>query len=1061
MKKIILSILALAAAFSLGAQTKMEDWQDPNMFEKNRLPMTATFTTDQQQTLSLNGMWNFNFNESVDTRLKGFEALGYDDSSWDKIPVPGMIELNGYADPLYVNIGYAWRGNYKSNPPFVPTEKNFVGQYRRTFEIDKSWIGKSIRLCIGSATSNVRVWVNGKEVGYSEDSKLEARFDITRFVKAGKNEIALEVFRWCDGSYLEDQDFWRFTGIARGVYVYTRENRRIEDVNVSGDMNGKLTVRTDVSAGVANVEYEVVDASGKAVAEFNVPVAKKGEVSEDGNRVLRTEATVANPLLWSAETPNLYTLNVKAYDRKGLAESTSIEFGFRTVEIRNAQLLVNGQPVLIKGVNRHEMNPYGGYVVSEADMIRDIQIMKELNVNAVRTCHYPNDPIWYELCNRYGLYVTDEANIESHGMGYGEESLAKRADYNAAHMSRTQRFVKRDINHPCVIVWSLGNEAGNGQNFYDTYDWIKAYDSTRPVQYERAGRDRNTDIYCPMYLGVQGCERYLTRNPERPLIQCEYAHAMGNSMGNFKEYWDLVRKYPEYQGGYIWDFVDQAIWWPSDKPGTDHIFAYGGDFNDYDASDGTFNNNGVIAADRTYHPHTYEVRYQYRSIHTSGSDVASTGKVNIYNENFFIGLCKYRMIWTLTVGGESVLTGVVDNVEVDPQATKAIALGVSGSELMAAVAEADPKGEQDAYLNVSYVLKKADGLLPAGTEVAYDQIALYQAPVKPFAAGSAAVAGKKLNYADGVFSGYVASEGTAGEHHGEWTARFIDGALASYTVNGVEQLIEPLTPSFWRAPVENDMGAGHERRSAMWRNPELKVASFDIADDGECKVVKTVYAPIGEFAIVEMTYRIHPDGSIEASESMKDAGKLAEAPVLMRYGMKLAMPGQFSTVDYIGRGPWENYSDRITSTLVGHYVQSVNDQFHYGNVRPQESGTKTDIRRYRVLDDRGNGFEITSDILFSASAIPFAMDDLDMTLTEPRPRPNPTNSQTGNAGHTLELLAKAHENDRMNGETHVNFEMVQMGVGGSDSWGAWPLEPYIVRPAERCFNFVIRPIIGR
>ncbi len=1051
----------LFAASSLCAQTPSEDWQDPRVFERNRLPMTATFETDQQKTLSLNGLWKFNFNENVASRLRGFEAVKYDDSAWDEIPVPGMIELNGYADPAYLNIGYVWRGNFKNNPPFVPVDRNFVGQYRRTFEIDKSWLGKRIRLCIGSATSNVRVWVNGREVGYSEDSKLEARFDITRYVKAGRNVIALEVFRWCDGTYLEDQDFWRFTGIARGVYVYTRENRRIEDVNVDGDMDGNLSVRTDVSVGITSVAYDVIDAEGHTVAAFNVPVARKSELSEDGNMILRANVRVDNPKLWSAEAPNLYTLKVRAFDRNGLAESTSVDFGFRSVEVKGAQLLVNGKPVLIKGVNRHEMNPYGGYVLSEEDMIKDIRIMKELNINAVRTSHYPNDPLWYELCDRYGLYVTDEANIESHGMGYGEESLSHRADYHAAHMDRTKRFVKRDINHPSVIVWSLGNEAGNGQNFYDTYDWVKAYDPTRPVQYERAGLYRNTDIYCPMYMKPDHAEKYVSGNPDRPLIQCEYAHAMGNSIGNFKEYWDLVRKYPAYQGGYIWDFADQAIWWPSSSPGTDHVFAYGGDFNDYDASDGSFNNNGVIAADRTYHPHSYEVRYQYRSIHTSAGDLASTGDVSVYNENFFTGLEKYRMVWNVTVGDKVVLSGSVEDIHVAPQDIEDVSLGVGGREIMETVAKADPDGVYGAYLNVSYVLKASDGLLPAGTEVAYDQIVIRDAPVMPFEAGSAAVSGASLKYDGEEFSGYFSYGGTAGERGGEWTARFRDGALVSYTVNGMEQLSEPLMPSFWRAPIENDMGAGQDKKNAMWRNPEFKVASCRVYAEGDCQVVKTVYEPVGKAAIMEMTYRVHPDGSIEGSENMIDAGELSDAPLMFRYGMKFAMPGRYSTIDYIGRGPWENYSDRKASAVVGHYVQSVNDQYHYGYVRPQESGTKSDIRRFRVLDDSGCGLEITSDVLFSASAVPFSINDLDMTLTEPRPRPNPTNAQAGNAGHSLELLAKAYVGNRSQGTTYVNFEMLQMGVGGNDTWGAWPLESYLVRPMERTFNFVIRPVIGR
>jgi len=756
MKKTLLILAAALAATPLfaGKNDKMEPWQDPNVFEENRLPMAATFVTDQQKTLTLNGVWKFKWNETIEGRTKGFEAVDYNDTDWGTIPVPGMWELNGYNDPIYLNVGFAWRGHYENNPPYPPTEHNYVGQYRRMFNVDKSWIGKQICLCIGSATSNVRVWVNGKMVGYSEDSKLEARFDITRYVKAGENLIALEIFRWCDGSYLEDQDFWRLSGIARGVYVYTRERERIEDVNIIAGMDGNFTVNAKVTKGVRNVRVAVIDRNGNQVA-YREATPVKGEAILNG--------MVQNPDLWSAEIPNLYTLKVTASDRKNVVESTSIDFGFRTVEIKNSQLLVNGQPVLIKGANRHEMNADKGYVVSEEDMINDIRIMKELNMNAVRTCHYPNDPRWYALCDKYGLYVVDEGNIESHGMGYGDKTLAKRPDYKAAHLIRDQRMMRRDFNHPSVIIWSLGNEAGFGDTFVACYDWLKANDPTRPVQYERAEKASQNDIICPMYASPKWCEDFAKGNPDRPLIQCEYAHAMGNSMGNFKEYWYLIRKYPNYQGGFIWDFVDQALRWPSNEGGTDHIFAFGGDFNEYDPSDGSFNCNGVIAADRTLHPHAYEVRYQHRNIHTS---LAGQGRVNVYNEYFFKDLSQYRMLWNISVDGEAVSSGVVENLNIAPQKTKTVDLGF----------KTIPQADADIFLNVLYVLKTADGVLPAGTEVAYDQIMLREKSGAAFVAGSASVSGKSLAHSETadayVFSGSFAFAGTQADRVGDWTATF-------------------------------------------------------------------------------------------------------------------------------------------------------------------------------------------------------------------------------------------------------------------------------------------------
>ncbi|MFA6592344.1 MAG: glycoside hydrolase family 2 TIM barrel-domain containing protein [Bacteroidales bacterium] len=1101
MKRIsyVAGLLLSCVFFQSVAAEKLEDWKDPNVIEHNRLPMSSTFTTDQQKTLSLNGVWKFKFNESIAARTKGFEASAYDDSSWGTIPVPGNWELNGYCDPVYLNIGYAWRGSYKNNPPVPPIERNYVGQYRKSFDIAQDWIGKDICLCIGSATSNVRVWVNGKEVGYSEDSKLEARFNITKFVKAGKNTIALEIFRWCDGSYLEDQDFWRLSGIARGVYVYTREQKKLEDIKISASADGSISLVTEVTPGVAFVSYEVLDAKGDKVASFNEPVVKKYEVSALGNVLLRSSAKVENPLLWSAETPNLYTLTVKASDRKGLCESTSLKFGFRTVEIRNAQLLVNGRPVLIKGANRHEMNPYKGYVVSEEDMIEDIRIFKELNINTVRTCHYPNDPLWYSLCDKYGIYVIDEGNIESHGMGYGNETLAKDPQYEYAHLQRDERMVRRDYNHPSVIVWSLGNEAGNGENFYKCYDWIKAFDKTRPVMYERAEQDRNTDIFCPMYASPSRCVKYCVNNPSRPLIQCEYAHAMGNSLGGFKEYWDLIRKYPAYQGGCIWDFADQALYWKSDasKTGSDHIFVFGGDFNDYDPSDGSFNCNGIIAADRSYHPHAYEVRYQYRSILTSLSSPSwftardvSDCSVDVYNENFFIDLSRYSMSWNVEVNGVKVLSGCIDDLKVAPQDTETVSLGFSRQYLLDAafkVTGSEDFRYSDVNLNVSYALKTNDGLLDAGTEVAYDQIPLYEGGLKVEPRFAAAFSGEKeadaavssrsklpvrsnvpalsklparsKNGNSVVFSGMYSFAGDGLERGGEWTATFDEtaGTLVSYTMGGKELLAGALTPSFGRAPTENDMGAKLQDKRKVWMYPSFDVYSCKVTEGADCYVVTTVFKAI-QSASVRMTYYVYADGSIAACEAMKDAGGLDKMPDLFRFGMKLPMSGSYSVIDFFGKGPWENYSDRNSSALEGHYAQSINDQYHYGYVRAQESGTKTGLRYLKVLNDNGAGLEFTSDVKFSASVLPFSQQDMDATLNGTPSRPNPTNKQVGAPLHSLELKAKARDNDRSAGTTYVNFDLVQTGLGCINSWGALPLEEYIIHPCEREFHFVIRPV---
>jgi beta-galactosidase len=1030
MRKLILS-LALAAAFlPLSAKPALEPWQDPNVFEENRMPMRATFVTAEQQTMSLNGLWKFHFNPTIEGRLKGFEAVGYDDAGWDEIPVPGLWDLQGYCDPMYVNIGYPWRGHYQNNPPYPALEHNYVGQYRRTFTVDRSWIGKQICLMIGSATSNVRVWVNGKMVGYSEDSKLEARFDLTKFVKAGENTIALEIFRWCDGTYLEDQDFWRFSGIARGVEVYTREKERLEDVHVTGWADGSLKVALEVTKGITAVDLEVLDANGRKVLSETGLKPTKGKVDYTGS--------VRNPSLWSAEVPNLYTLKVKASTKKGAAESTCVDFGFRTVEIVGNQLKVNGQPILIKGVDRHELSATGGYVVTEAEMIRDIRIMKELNVNAVRTCHYPDDPRWLALCDKYGLYVVDEGNIESHGMGYGPETLGRNPLFAAAHLARDSRMVQRDFNHPAVIVWSMGNEAGDGPNFEACYDWIKAYDPSRPVQYERALQyehhtsHRYTDVYCPMYYSPDQVKAYL-KVGTKPFIQCEYAHAMGNSMGNFKEYWDIARAEPGCQGGFIWDFQDQALRWPSDAPGTDHIYIFGGDLNDYDPSDGSFNCNGVIAADRTLHPHAYEVRYQYRNILTAAG--SRPGVVKVTNEYFFNDLSAYRLAWSLEADGEVVRTGVTEQLDVAPQQTKAFVLGIG--EL--------PAG-QVVTLNVNYQQKAADGLLPAGHVVAYDQLILRDEPSLPMGTG-APVEGKvkaEESASAYTFSGTVSRKGTLGTIPAQWSVT-IDksaGALSSYKVDGKEMLAGLMVPCFDRALNENDLGARFQEHFAFWRNLSFKVASVAMKQVGNNCQVDVVYAPIGGKARVKVAYVVDPEGKVGVSEAMEDAGGLADAPHLFRFGMRFAMPGAYSDLDFFGLGPWENYSDRHSAALLGHYRQRVEDQYHYGYVRSQESGTHTDIRWMRLLDAAGNGLEFTAPTPFSASALPFSLEDLDAHV------------------HSLELKAKACEGNRSRGKTYVHIDLVQMGVGGIDSWMSWPLKEYLLPAKEREFVFVLKPVHG-
>lgn len=1012
-------IITISANQVQAAQTD-PDWQNASVVERNRLPMRATFHTDDPQ-MSLHGLWKFKWYETPDGRSTTFFQPQTDDSDWGEMPVPGIWEVNGYGDPLYVNIGYCWKGQFENNPPYVPVEKNHVGQYRNSFTVPADWNGKQIILHIGSATSNIRVWINGKKVGYSQDSKLEARFDVTRFVKPGEeNLFAFEIFRWCDGTYLEDQDFWKLAGIARETYLTAREKEHIEDININADAEGNLSWKVVATKGIKEVIFRIPRLGYSLV--LNKPSAVK-----DGLKVFEGAERFDNVMLWSAETPNLYHVEVIATDGKKSCGTANLTTGFRTVKIEGKLLYINGKPILIKGVNRHEMNPYGAYVISKEDMLRDIRIMKELNINTVRTCHYPDDPYWYELCDKYGLYVIGEADNEAHGLGYGEGTIAKNPLYNKEITNRVERMMRRDRNHPSIIVWSLGNEAGNGQNFFDAYDFAKAFDPTRPVQYEQgqggANRDRNSDIFCPMYIRYANAEKYIKNDQDRPFIMCEYAHAMGNSMGGFKEYWDLIRKYPTFQGGCIWDFVDQALYKPADaeKYGTDHVFAFGGDYNSEDPSDASFNNNGLIAPDRAWHRHAYEVRYQHRSILAWASpEEAAKGRVHIFNEYFFIPLDRFSLDWELVRNGVAFRRGSVASLGVQPQESAAIDLGYKvNPELLK---------DSDVYLNISFRLNRQDGILPAGTELSYEQIVLSESWVPD--------AYTPLTLSKRPFEIEFDKE---------------TGSLTKYSYFGKNLISSPILPCFGRAVTDNDEGMlvdlsfdkEAKRMFATWRNPEIKATSFEDRQDGDTRIVTVKYKPI-EDAIPVLTYRIAPDGVINVTLSVEDAGNLKAAPHFFRVGVEFEMPGEYSQIDFYGEGPFDSYCDRRSSTMMGHYTQSVIDQYDYTVVRPQESGTHCGLKWFSVLNPDGNGIRITSSAKeFSASALPVSRQMLD---------------RHPDFGHSLELKKSAHESDRTDGQTYVNLDLRQMGLGCVSSFGDHPLPAYLIPAAPYTFEFTMTPV---
>ena len=957
--------------------------------------------------MTLNGIWKFNWVKNADARPTDFYRTDYNDKGWGQMKVPGVWEMNGYGDPIYVNVGYAWRSQYKNNPPYVPIENNHVGSYRKEIIIPAEWSEKEIFAHFGSVTSNMYLWVNGKYVGYSEDSKLEAEFNLTKYLKPGKNLIAFQVFRWCDGTYLEDQDFFRYSGVGRNCYLYSRNKKYIQDIRVTPDLdsnytNGTLNVALNLN-GSGTVELNLTDPAGKSVATAQV----------NGNGQKSVVMDVSNPEKWTAETPNLYTLTATLKNGSNTLEVIPVKVGFRKIELKGGQILVNGQPVLFKGADRHEMDPDGGYVVSRERMLQDILRMKQLNINAVRTCHYPDDNLWYDLCDQYGIYVVAEANIESHGMGYGKETLAKNPSYKKAHMERNQRNVQRGYNHPSIIFWSLGNEAGYGPNFEQCYTWIKNEDKTRAVQYEQAGTNEFTDIFCPMYYDYDACKKYSEGNIDKPLIQCEYAHAMGNSQGGFKEYWDLIRKYPKYQGGFIWDFVDQSNHWKN-KDGID-IYGYGGDFNKYDASDNNFNDNGLISPDRRPNPHAHEVGYFYQSIWTTPGDL-SKGEIKVYNENFFRDLSAYYMEWQLLANGEVMQTGVVQDLNVAPQQTATLKLNLNTEKVCPC---------KELLLNVTYKLKAAETLMPAGSTVAYDQLT-----IRPYTAKALELKNQKASNLDIVVPvikdndhNYLIVEGE------NFIIEFNkhNGYLSRYEADGM-QLLNPgaqLTPNFWRAPTDNDYGAGLQHRYAVWKNPGLKLTSLKQSIENEQAIVQAEYEMKAVKGKLFLTYVINNEGAVKVTQKM-EAGKEEKVSDMFRFGMQMQMPENFNEVEYYGRGPVENYADRKT----------VAEQF-YPYIRPQETGTKTDLRWWRVLNISGNGLQFVGDAPFSASALNYSIESLDDGVQKDQ-------------RHSPEV-AKAPF-------TNLCIDKVQMGLGCVNSWGTLPLEKYRVPYQDYEFSFILTPV---
>ena len=1025
------SLCLAMLSMSSGALAQSESrWQNVNINQQNREPRRANFfafenlekaqSFDKKKSanyLSMEGMWKFNFVKDHNKRPANFFALKYDDSQWKDFPVPGLFELNGYGDATYKNIGYAWATQFDPNPPYISELNNYTGSYRRTFELPKDWKGKDVYFHVGSATSNLTLWVNGKYVGYSEDSKVAAEFNISKYLKPGKNLIAMQVMRWCDGSYFEDQDFWRFTGIAREVYLYARPKLHAADIRLNAALennyqDGVLNYKVSLKGGKTDVAITLCDKDGKQIAQ-----------ATGAQGVIKVPKVNA----WTAETPYLYKAYITLKNKQGAAEVIPQKVGFRNVEIKNAQLLVNGQPVLVKGADRHEMDPDGGYVVSIERMIQDIKIMKQLNINAVRTSHYPCDPRWYDLCDEYGIYITAEANLESHGMGYEEKSLAKFPEYIVPHIERNEGNVKPLINHPSVIVWSLGNEGGYGVNFEKAYDWVKACDTTRPAQYERGGYDSKTDIYCPMYIGYEESESYCKSNGTKPYIQCEYAHAMGNSEGGFKEYWDLIRKYPKYQGGYIWDFVDQGLRDKSPITGKE-IFTYGGDYGRYPGSDYNFNCNGIIAPNRRLNPHAYEIQYVLQNVWIKDLD-AENGSFYVYNENFFKNIDDLNLTATLFANGVKLTTvAIPDTKGIAPQATKLVKSEVLKNAIEKAEAE---HPTEEITINFAFASDGSQPLVDKGQVMARQQIVLngYEFDKVDAPANT----GSKIEVEETNSYVKVSAERmsvTIGKKTGMIDYLDVDG-------EPMLKFRESMTPEFWRAPTDNDYGASLQKKMRVWKNPQMNLKSFDKSESKDSVVLTANFEMPEVKAELMLRYRINAAGEVAVTEKMT-TDKEAKVADLFRYGMQLQMPASFSKLEYYGRGPEENYIDRHSSAFIGKYEANVKDEY-YPYVRPQESGNHTDIRYFSIFNPTtGKGITFEGYAPMECSAIPYLVEDLDAGIEK----------EHAWGQHSGDLVEK--------GLVQLHIQQRQFGLGCIDSWGASPMEKYRMHYQDRCFSFVIK-----
>ncbi len=1027
-----LFITLLSTAAIAQENPQVNDWENPAVFQINREPARATFLpfADKRSAIadvfeaspwyySLNGNWKFQWSPTPDQRPKDFFKTDFNAVYWKEIQVPSNWELKGYGIPIYTNINYP----FKKNPPYIDHSDNPVGSYRRNFTLPQSWDGRRVFLHFEAGTAAMYIWVNGEKAGYTENTKSPAEFDITKFVKPGNNLIAVEAYRWSDGSYLEDQDFWRLSGIDRNVYLYSTSNLRIADFFARPDLdskykNGSLTVDVKLSnyfqtAQTGVVEASLLDASGKEIfnktLKISTPAIAKKELTFSQN--------VSSPNLWSNETPYLYSLVLTLRDESGkFIETVATKIGFRKVELKNGQLLVNGKRILIHGVNIHEHNPVTGHYQDMATMLKDVRVMKQHNINAVRCSHYPNNINWVKLCEKYGIYLVDEANIESHGMGYGHENMAFHPEWDAVHLDRTYSLVERDKNSPAVIIWSLGNECSNGDVFLKTYKWIKERDKTRLVQFEQAGEKENTDIVCPMYPRIHQMKEYAAREKvTRPFIMCEYSHAMGNSSGNFKEYWDIIRGSKNMQGGFIWDWVDQGFE-VTDEAGRKY-WSYGGDMgSQHYTNDENFCHNGLVWPDRTPHPALQEVKKYYQDIYFKAIQ-PEKGLINVVNELHHTNLENYTFGYEVLKNGEVIKKGTFD-LNLVPESEK---------EVQLAMPEMPATDGVEYLLNVFAYTRYGSEVVPQGHEVAREQFKLGQS--KYFVKATPAKGVVKVNEdkdrihlnAGGV---YV--------HINKWS-----GLMGEYKMDDRWVFHSKPTPNFWRAPTDNDFGNNMQRKTNIWRLAGENTSAKNIAvkeEDGKAVVTANIYLK-DVASDYQLVYTMTADGALTINVSYKAGAN--ELPEMPRFGMIMSLDKAFENFAYYGRGPWENYSDRNTASFIGVYSSKVSEQY-VPYTRPQENGYKTDLRWLTLTDNNGKGIRIEGLQPICASALQNWPEDFDPGISK---KYRHTNDITPNRDQVI-----------------LSVDLAQRGVGGDDSWGALPHKDYRLEAKEYSYGYTIKPL---